>query len=258
MDGITQEQLAEYLVKKLPQTGKRGTTPTFLKKLENRVHPELKGHFKKLYDDLKSKKYVFIIEMQSLINFYLHSYSVIELDSFIQLITRISDDKDMKHYLRYHKLIDKTQPEIVQPLMSMPPPPSATPASFYLRPSTASTTCDLPTQSGPSSLFTLETITHSSPDILNSQFRSIHSARSSHTSSRSKYNKDDRSRNSANLNKISKKNWNSLSYDFVTIDWEHELPVPPLGQLEVREQENVLIEDLLHVLVVSKLFYLNF
>lgn len=172
----------------------------------------------------------------------------------VSLLARVSDNEEVKHFLRFHKGLKEKQrlkeAQVLEPAYHSSIQSDT--AGQYL--SSSSTASHAPFNLHPVSSPMSNASTNISTDTLIQELSSKPTSGSRLSLKSTKSTKTNRSTRNRSF---FKSDWKFLSFDYATIDWLKEDPVVPLGSLSVTAQENVLIEDLLHVLVGIEGLYIR-
>ncbi|RWS29834.1 gamma-tubulin complex component 2-like protein [Leptotrombidium deliense] len=213
-NGVTEEQISERFESSLNQNCKKGSKTQFVQKLQTHSNSE----FTRQYEDLKAR-------------------NVMETDPLVSVLARISENPDIRYFLRLHKatkdkrnlLTDSPSERVSRTSSKLS---ILRPSSVYLESEETNGHRDA------SSALSLDI-----PPIGESSANDERKSAKSETRYRSA-----RSRSSSKSCK-SRIDWSFLTYDFAPNDYSTDFPVKPLSRLSVSEQETALIDDLLYILV---------
>ncbi|RWS05057.1 gamma-tubulin complex component 2-like protein, partial [Dinothrombium tinctorium] len=217
-NGVSEEQITERFERSLNQNDcvKKGSKPQYVQKLKSHSNSD----FEKLYDKLKSQ-------------------NVMETDALVALLARITENVDIKYFLRLHKATkDKKQ------LLNDTPSEHVSKSSSKLsivRPSSMNLE-----SSGEANVYK-DSLSALSLDIPRQMTDSPVANSSDRKSAKSESRlRSCRSRSSSKSLRV---DWSFLTYDFTPNEWQNDAPLKPLSRLTLAEQEAALIDDLLYILI---------
>jgi hypothetical protein len=165
-----------------------------------------------------------------------------EVDALVQLLARILDNDDVKNFIRFQKLMVEKSKRSDSELTSLKPSSRRSSSRSHI-----STTTPQTDTNGAKISSTKEIEKSSSPSPNIPSEPNDEAKLNTQTKTLTKSSRRDSSRT-----KLDRRTDHAyLTYDFTYFDWSNEKENIPLSSLSITDQQNVLIDDLLHVLVVS-------